>query len=92
MGRIKDYFKRRTLIPTGSKFITSIKTTKHRQLNGRDDVLVFTMEVDGEILKFAMHKGLAWQLVRQIRKNIGFSESELEAAQWIGRYSAGDTN
>ena len=90
MGRFKEYFKRKTTIPPGSQFITEIKVTKHRQVNGNDPVLVFTIEVDGQKVKYAIHQGLAWQLIRQIHKQIGFSESELDAAQWFGRYSGGD--
>lgn len=90
MSKFRDYFKRKAMLPTGSKFITSAKITKHRQVNNSEPVLMMTIEVDGEIMKFAIHQGLAWQMVRQIRKSIGFSESELEAAQWLGRYTAGD--
>lgn len=89
MSRFKDYFKRKTTIPTGSKFITEVNVSKHRQVNGSDPVLIFTIEVDGEKIKYAMHQGLAWQMVRHIRKQIGFSESELENAEHLGRYYGG---
>lgn len=89
MSRFRDYFKRKAMLPTGSKFITTAKITKHRQVTNSEPVLMLTIEVDGEIIKYAIHQGLAWQMVREIRKSIGFSESELEAAQWFGRYSGG---
>jgi hypothetical protein len=52
-------------------------------------VLILTIRTEDGVEKYAIHDGLAWQLVRDIRKAIGFSESELDAAQWIGRYSGG---
>lgn len=82
-------FQRKLTLPPGSKFIRAVKTTKHRQVNGNDPVLVFHFTVGDEKIDLAIHQGLAWQMVRQIRKEIGFSESELEAAQWISRYSGG---
>lgn len=90
MKRFREYFQRTLVIPTGSKFIRTAKIKKHRMDKTGDPVLIMTIEVDGETMKFAIHQGLAWQMVRQIRKSIGFSESELEAAQWLGRYTAGD--
>ena len=90
MKRFKSFFERKVVIPANTKFIRSIKTTKHRQVTGGDPVLIFHMEVGDEKINLAIQQGLAWQLVRQIRKEIGFSESELDAAQWIGRYSGGN--
>lgn len=87
---MRNLWRRRLNIPTGSKFITNAKITKHRLQSSSDPVLILTIEVDGETIKYAIHQGLAWQMVRQIRKSIGFSESELEAAQWFGRYSGGN--
>jgi len=88
--RWNNFWQRTLVIPTGSKFISKSKITKHRMDKTADPVLVWTIEVDGETIKYAIHQGLAWQMVRDIRKAIGFSESELDAARWIGRYSGGD--
>lgn len=90
MKHFREYFQRKLKIPAGSRFVRAAKVTKHRQISGGDPVLVFHLEVGEEKINLAMHQGLAWQLVRQIRKEIGFSESELEAAQWLGRYSGGN--
>jgi hypothetical protein len=90
MSWSKNFWRRRVTIPTGSRFITEAKITKHRLNDSGDPILVLTITVDDEVLKFAIHQGLAWQMIRQIRKAIGFSESELDAARWIGRYSGGD--
>jgi hypothetical protein len=89
MSRFKNFFARKVVIPANTQFIRSIRTTKHRQATGGDPVLIFHIEVGDEKINLAIEQGLAWQLVRQIRKEIGFSESELDAAQWIGRYSGG---
>jgi hypothetical protein len=90
MKRFREYFQRTLTIPSGSKFIRAAKIKKHRLDTSGDPVLMLTIEVGDETIKYAMHQGLAWQLVRQIRKEIGFSESELDAAQWLGRYSGGN--
>lgn len=86
----RNFWKRRVTIPTGSRFITDAKITRHRQVNSSDPVLILHITVDDEVIKYAIHQGLAWQMVRQIRKAIGFSESELDVARHIGRYSGGD--
>jgi hypothetical protein len=85
----KNFFQKSLTVPTGSRFIRSAKIKKHRLDKTGDPVLILTIKVDDETIKYAIHQGLAWQLIRQIRKEIGFSESELDAAQWIGRYSGG---
>jgi hypothetical protein len=90
MKRFGEYFQRKLVIPANTRFVRAVRTTKHRQVTGGDPVLIFHLEVGDEKINLAMHQGLAWQLVRQIRKEIGFSESELDAAQWIGRYSGGN--
>lgn len=89
MRRFREYFQRTLVIPTGSKFIRAAKIKKHRMDKTGDPVLILTIEVDDETIKYAIHQGLAWQMVRDIRKAIGFSESELDSARWIGRYSGG---
>lgn len=89
MKRFREYFQRKVVIPANTKFIRSVKTTKHRQISGGDPVLIFHFEVGDEKVDLAIAQGLAWQMVRQIRKEIGFSESELEAAEHWGRYSGG---
>jgi hypothetical protein len=82
----KSFWRKRLTIPTGSKFIRAAKIRKHRLQASGDPILILTIDVDGEQIKYAIHQGLAWQLVRDIRKAIGFSESELDAAQHIGRW------
>lgn len=89
MKHFREYFQRRVVIPANTRFIRAVKTTKHRQVTGGDQVLIFHFEVGDEKVNLAIHQGLAWQMVRQIRKEIGFSESELDSAQWISRYSGG---
>jgi hypothetical protein len=86
----RNFWQRSLTIPTGSKFISEAKIRKHRLDKTGDPVLILTITVDDEVIKYAIHQGLAWQMVREIRKAIGFSESELDAARWIGRYSGGD--
>lgn len=87
---MKNFWRRRLQIPTGSKFIRAAKIKKHRLEATGDPILIMTLTVDDQQIKYAIHQGLAWQMVRDIRKAIGFSESELDAARWIGRYGAGD--
>ena len=90
MKRFKEYFQRKLVVPANTRFVRAVKTTKHRSVSKGDQVLIFHLEVGDERINLAMHQGLAWQMVRQIRKEIGFSESELDAAQHIGRYSGGN--
>lgn len=90
MKRFREYFQRTLTIPTGSRFIRAAKIRKHRLDKTGDPVLILTITVDDETVRYAIHQGLAWQLIKDIRKAIGFSESELEASRWIGRYSGGD--
>lgn len=89
MKRFRKFFQRTLVIPSGSKFIRAAKIKKHRMDKTGDPVLILTIEVDDETIKYAIHQGLAWQLVRQIRKEIGFSESELESAEHLTRYYGG---
>lgn len=90
MKRWREYFQRKVIVPSNSKFIQSATIRQHRLHKSGNPVLILTIRTEDGVEKYALHDGLAWQLVRMIRKEIGFSESELDAAQYWGRWSGGE--